>query len=41
MGKGTFSSFDGQEATLRLWQWESSFIVAWWAPLYSWQGSSV
>ena len=33
MGRGAFSSCDVQEATLKLWQWESSFIVAWWAPL--------
>ena len=39
--RDTFSSCDVQEATLRLWQWESSFVVAWWAPLYLWQGSSV
>ena len=33
MSRGAFSSCDVQEATLKLWQWESSFIVAWWAPL--------
>ena len=27
MGRGTFSNCDVQ-ATLKLWQWESSFIVA-------------
>ena len=41
MGRGIFFSCNVQESTLKLWQWESSFVVAWWAPLYLWQGSSV
>ena len=41
MGRGTFFSCDVQESTLKLWQWESSFGVACWAPLYIWHGSSV
>lgn len=40
-GRGTFLVVMFRESTLKLWQWESSFVVAWWAPLYLWQGSSV